>query len=78
MDLDSLNAVVIDLETTGLLKRTDRIIEIGALRLRCGEVTRTYSRLIDPGFFLPSEITQITGITDEMLSGKEKFSQIAD
>ncbi len=78
MDISSLNAVVIDLETTGLLKRTDRIIEIGALRIREGRIADTCSILVDPGFPLTQEIVEITGITDEMLAGRERFEQIAD
>ena len=70
--------VVIDLETTGLHARTDKIIEIGALKIREGRVVETYSQLLYPGFPLADNITQITGITDEMLKGQKVFADIAE
>ncbi len=78
MNPEKINAVVIDLETTGLMKKTDRIIEIGALKIREGEVVDTYQTLLYPGFPLREETVQITGITDDMLRGKRSFSQAAD
>lgn len=78
MELNQLKAVVIDLETTGLHKRTDRIIEIGAWKLRQGRVVDSFSVLLDPGFPLSEDTMRITGITDEMLSGCRHFAQIAD
>ena len=72
------HAVVIDLETTGLLKKTDKIIEIGALKIRNGEVCETFSRLIDPGFPLSQSVSELTGITGDMVAGQPQFAQVAD
>lgn len=58
--------VAIDVETTGISPEKERIIEIGAFRPETGEVFRT---LVHPGRPLPEHITQLTGITDEMLLG---------
>lgn len=58
--------VAIDVETTGISPEKERIIEIGAFRPETGEVFRT---LISPGRPLPERITELTGITDEMLLG---------
>ena len=55
--------VAIDLETTGLDINTDRIIEIGAVRMRAGEVLEEYSTLINPGMPIPERTTAITGIS---------------
>ncbi|MEA4999389.1 MAG: PolC-type DNA polymerase III [Candidatus Limiplasma sp.] len=63
--------VVLDFETTGLSATADRIIEIGAVKLVEGEVTEELSILCDPGVPLKPKITEITGITDVMLMGKE-------
>ncbi|MCL2351334.1 MAG: PolC-type DNA polymerase III [Firmicutes bacterium] len=60
---------VFDLETTGLSRENDKIIEIGAVRIRGGVITDTFSRYVDPGVSLPAEITALTGITDAMLAG---------
>ena len=61
--------VCFDIETTGLDKRTEAITEIGAVVLRNGEVVEQFSTFADPGRPLTREITQLTGITDEMLKG---------
>ena len=58
--------IAIDVETTGISPEKERIIEIGAFRPETGEVFRT---LISPGRPLPERITELTGITDEMLTG---------
>ncbi len=63
--------VVFDFETTGLYATADRIIEIGAVKLENGEITEELSILCDPGVPLKPKITEITGITDLMLTGKE-------
>ena len=56
--------IAIDVETTGISPEKERIIEIGAVRPETGEVFRT---LIHPGRPLPEHITELTGITGEML-----------
>ncbi len=61
-----MGIIAVDVETTGIDPEFDRIIEIGALRPETGEVFRT---LISPGRPLPARITELTGITDEMLAG---------
>ncbi len=59
--------VVFDLETTGLMKETDKIIEIGAVKIRNGEVVDKFSSFVNPNIKLDDEIVKITGITDDML-----------
>ncbi len=61
--------IALDLETTGLSPENDRILEIGALRIESGEVTDTYETFIDCGISIPQVITQLTGITEEMVKG---------
>ncbi|MEQ2455017.1 PolC-type DNA polymerase III [Flavonifractor hominis] len=61
--------VCFDIETTGLDKRRDAITEIGAVVLRGGEIAEQFSTFADPGRPLTREITELTGITDEMLRG---------
>ena len=59
--------VVFDLETTGL-GRYDKITEIGAVRMECGEVTDTFSTLVNPGRPIPYTVQRLTGITDPMVA----------
>jgi len=63
---------VIDFETTGLGADCCRIIEVGAVIIRNGEVTDSFVELMSPGCRLPYFITDLTGITDAMLKGKPK------
>ena len=63
--------VVLDFETTGLSSAVDRIIEIGAVKMKDGVIVEELSLLCDPGVPLKPKITEITGITDLMLRGKE-------
>ena len=63
--------VVFDLETTGFnAGGTDQIIEIGAVKIKNGEIIDRFDELIDPKRKLPQKITELTNITDDMLKGK--------
>jgi len=59
--------VSLDIETTGLDPVKDTIIEIGAVRFNGNRVEAEYSQLINPGRPIPPMITQLTGISDEMV-----------
>ena len=61
--------VAFDLETTGLDARADAIIEIGAVRVRGGEVVDKFASFAQPGQPLSAKTVSITSITDEMLWG---------
>ena len=67
--------VVLDFETTGLDTRNDRIIEIGAVKLADGHVTEDLSVLVNPGQLLKPKITEITGITDQMLHDQPPITE---
>lgn len=70
------NFVVLDLETTGLDYQYDNIIEISALRIRSGEITETFSTLVNPGCSIAPWISELTGITDEMLVTAPPLSDV--
>ncbi len=61
--------IVLDIETTGLDPKTDRIIEIGAARVRGGNVCDTFQTLVNPARMLDERIVELTGITDDLLKG---------
>lgn len=74
--LNELPIVVFDFETTGLDTKTCRIIEIGAIKyINRVEVGR-FSMLIDPKTEINAEITQITGITPEMIVGAPTIEHV--
>lgn len=66
--------VVIDLETTGGAPHLGAAItEIGAIKSRGGEVLDEFKTFVDPGHLVPAYITELTGITDEMLFQSPKI-----
>ncbi len=60
--------VVVDLETTGL-RRTDRICEIGAVRIRRLELADSFETLVSPARAVPAAVARLTGLTDAALAG---------
>ena len=59
--------VLVDIETTGLSPAKDEIIEIGAIKVQNNKIIETYNELININRKLPSFITKLTGITDDMI-----------
>lgn len=59
--------VVVDLEMTGLNPKTDRILEIGAVKIEEGNIGSTFHRMVNPRMILAEEIINLTGITNEMV-----------
>src|SRR4029453_4256756 len=68
--------VVLDFETTGGSPADDRITEVGAVKVRGGEVVGTFHALVDPEIPIPPLITALTGITDGMVGGGEPIETI--
>jgi DNA polymerase III epsilon subunit family exonuclease len=58
---------VIDIETTGLSKYYHKITEIAAVRVNNGRITKKFQTLVNPEAHIPSFITRLTGIDDEMV-----------
>jgi ATP-dependent DNA helicase DinG len=68
--------IALDLETTGLDPERDAIIEIGAVRFRGSRVEDEWNTLVNPGQPLSPLIVQLTGITDDMLAGAPRITQV--
>jgi DNA polymerase III subunit epsilon len=66
--LRDLDFTVVDVETTGWSPDTAGITEIGAVRVRHGEVVAEFTSLVNPGRPVPAPITELTGISDPMLA----------
>ncbi|WP_026918693.1 DEDD exonuclease domain-containing protein [Gordonia shandongensis] len=68
--------VVVDLETTGGSPDTDGVTEIGAVKIRGGEVLGEFATLVDPGRSIPPQITTLTGITSAMLTDAPRIESV--
>lgn len=60
--------IAFDVETTGFNQALDRIVEIGAVIFEDGEITKTFSSLVNPGVLIPKAATEVNHITNEMLA----------
>lgn len=68
--------VVIDIETTGLNPKLDKIIEVAAARIVNDNIVDTFHSMINPEIDIPLEITKLTGITTEMVKGAPEISHV--
>jgi DNA polymerase-3 subunit epsilon len=76
-DLSKTTFVVLDLETSGASPKTgSAITEIGAVKVCGGHVLGTFKTFVNPGTPLPPFITELTGITDEMLVDAPKIESV--
>lgn len=74
--LAEVTFVVVDLETTGASPGADAITEIGALRLRGGELLGHFETFVNPGVPIPPMITVLTGITEAMLLPAPRIAEV--
>ncbi|MDP4092547.1 MAG: exonuclease domain-containing protein [Bacillota bacterium] len=70
------NYVVLDLETTGLDPTYDEIIEIAAIKISNGEKIAEFTTLVKPECLIDEYITQLTGITNEMVKDAPKIEKV--
>lgn len=68
--------ICIDLETTGLNPKKDRIIEIGAVKVRNGQAVETFQQLIDPKQQLEERVEILTGISSKELEGQPTIQEV--
>jgi DNA polymerase-3 subunit epsilon len=74
---DRSSVVVFDFETTGMSpQQGDRVIEVGAVRLEAGQIVAHFESLINPEISLDPFISELTGISDQMLSDAPGARQV--
>jgi DNA polymerase-3 subunit epsilon len=74
--LAEVTFVVVDLETTGGSPAGAHITEIGAVKIRGGEVLGEFQTLVNPGEPIPAFIAVLTGITDQMVAGSPRIDSV--
>lgn len=67
---------ILDLETTGTDRTNDRITEIGAVKVRCGQVLGTFQTLVNPGRAIPPQISVLTGLTDALVASAPRIEAV--
>lgn len=68
--------IVVDLETTGVSYKVDKIIEVGAIKVINGKIVDTFVSLINPGIPIPANATRINHITNTMVCNQPTFKDI--
>jgi DNA polymerase-3 subunit epsilon len=76
MLIDEATFVVTDTETTGLRPGPNRVIEIGAVKVKGGEIVDRFDQLVNPGTSVPRQITRLTGITTPMVFAAPPSEQV--
>ena len=74
--LNSMKIAVFDIETTGVDKEKDRIVQIGVVQVDDGEVVGEWSQRLNPGCEIPEVTTKIHGISDEMVKDAPLFADV--
>lgn len=76
--MEDSELIVFDIETTGLSPVNDEITEIGALKIKDGKIIEEFSQLINPQKKISQFITDLTGITNEMVEDKPLIGQVIE
>lgn len=76
LPFDEVEYCVFDFETTGTSARIEKVIEIGIAKIRRGKIVDTFQSYINPGRFVPYNITFITGITNEDVKDAPYFDEV--
>ncbi len=75
-ELSDITYCVLDIETTGISRQTEKITEFGIMKIKDGKLIDTFECFVNPEKSIPPKVVEVTNITDEMVRDAETIDKV--